>query len=110
MDDMFTLLLSFLSLCRNISLKELNDAFAVESAEYATLKEHFDKIDADIARNDEEERILAAIQRREDFGKFILFRAAANIQKIHRGKTAREMIAKLKAKLKKGGKKGKKGK
>ena len=92
---------------RNVALKELNDAFAIESKEYAALKEHFDKIDADIARNDEEDRILAAIQRREDFGMFILFRAAANIQKIHRGKSAREVVIKLKAKMKKGKGKGK---
>jgi hypothetical protein len=38
---------------KNQSLDELNEAFAVESKEYASLKEHFDKIDADIGRNDE---------------------------------------------------------
>lgn len=94
---------------RTAQLKELNDAFAVESAEYAKLKEHFDRIDVDIARADEEERILAAIQRREKFALEVLHKACANIQKIARGRIARAVVAKLKAKKgKKGGKKGKK--
>jgi len=91
---------------RTATLKELNDHLAVESAEYAVLKEHFDKIDADISRNDEEERILAAVKRREQFGNRVLFLAMANVQKIQRGKTARAAYEKIKAKMKKG-KKGK---
>lgn len=94
---------------RSKTLKELTDAFERESAEYSALKEHFDKIDADIARDEEEQRILAAVQRREDFGRLWLAKAAADLQKLHRGRVAREMVAKLKAKMKKG-KKGKKGK
>ena len=94
---------------RSAALKELNEAFAGESKEYEALKEHFDKIDMDIGRANQEELILEALQRREDFGAFILFRAAANIQKMHRGKIARAMVDKLKAKMKKG-KKGGKGK
>ena len=46
---------------------------------------------------------------REQFGNYILFMAAANIQKLFRGRQAREAVAKLRAKAKKG-KKGKKGK
>jgi hypothetical protein len=91
---------------RSATLAELNDHLTVESAEYAVLKEHFDKIDADISRNDEEERILAAVKRRELFGNRVLFLAAANVQKIQRGKTARAAYEKMKAKMKKG-KKGK---
>lgn len=79
-----------------MALKELNDAFAVESTEYAALKEHFDRIDLDIGRRDQEELILEALQRREDFGMYVLFRAAANIQKIHRGRMAREAVNKIK--------------
>lgn len=82
--------------CRSVALKELNDAFAVESTEYAALKEHFDRIDLDIGRRDQEELILEALQRREDFGMYVLFRAAANIQKIHRGRMAREAVNKIK--------------
>ena len=90
-------------------MKELNESFTQESAEYAALKEHFDKIDLDIARTDEEERILAAIQRREDFALDMIHHACANIQKISRGRIARSVVLKLKAKKgKKGGKKGKK--
>lgn len=95
---------------RNKTLTELNQLYSKESLEYGALKEHFDKIDADISRNDEEERILAAVRRREAFGAFVLFRAAANIQKIHRARIAREIVAKMKAKMKKGKKGGKKSK
>ena len=90
-------------------LDELNKSYSKEAAEYAALKEHFDKIDADITRHNEEENILAAVQRREDFGHAVLFYAAAQLQKIFRGRQAREVVAKMKAKSKKGkGKKGKK--
>lgn len=94
---------------RQKTLDELNQAYAKEAAEYAALKEHFDKIDADISRNNEEEELLACVQRREDFGHLVLFFAASQIQKIFRGRQAREIVAKMKAKSKKGkGKKGKK--
>lgn len=53
---------------------------------------------------------MASLQRREDFGAFVLFRAAANIQKIHRGRVARAMVEKIRSKMKKGKKGGKKGK
>ena len=95
---------------RAAQLKELTESFEKESAEYAKLKEHFDRIDLDISRNDEEERILAAIQRREDFARHVLNHACANIQKIARGRIARAVVAKLKAKKGKGKKGGKKGK
>ncbi len=94
---------------RQKTLDELNQAFTKEAAEYALLKEHFDKIDADIGRHNEEDNLLAAVKRREEFGHYVLFFAAAQIQKIFRGRQAREIVAKMKAKSKKG-KKGKKGK
>lgn len=95
---------------RAAQLKELTEAFENESAEYAKLKEHFDRIDLDISRNDEEERILASIQRREDFAIHVLNHACATIQKIARGRIGRAAVAKLKAKKGKGKKGGKKGK
>ena len=85
---------------------ELNEKYRKESEEYAILKEHFDKIDADIAKDEEEERLLAAVKRRQDYGWWVLDTAAANIQRIARGRRDREAILKLKSK----GKKGKKGK
>lgn len=89
------------------SLEELSTTFDKEASEYALLKEHFDKIDADISRDTEERKVLLAVQRREEFGMFVLARAVADIQKIYRGNRDREVVAKLKAKQKKG-KKGKK--
>lgn len=92
---------------RTAQLKELNEAFAVESSEYAKLKEHFDRIDLDISRADEEERILASVERREAFAVYVLHHACAMVQKIARGRIARAAVAKLRAKKgKKGGKKG----
>jgi len=90
-------------------LDELLSEYNVEYKEYLLLKEHFDKIDADISRNQEEERKIAMVQKRLTFGELIVFHAAAQIQKMYRGRQAREMVAKMKAKSKKG-KKGKKGK
>eukprot|EP01033_Poteriospumella_lacustris_P004924 gene4924-3523_t len=94
---------------RQKALNELQGQFTEESARYAALKEHFDKIDADISRMTEEDTLLAAVRRREEFGARVIFRAAANIQKIFRGRQARKVVAAMKAKSKKGkGKKGKK--
>lgn len=92
---------------RQKTLNELQSQFGEESSRYASLKEHFDKIDADIARMNEEDTLLAAVRRREEFGARVIFRAAANIQKIFRGRQARKVVAAMKAKSKKG-KKGKK--
>lgn len=93
---------------RQATHEEIKIAFKRESKEYAILKEHFDKVDADINRNLEEERIIAAIKKRVAFGARVLHVAAATIQKIARGRQARAAVAKLKSKSKGKGKKGKK--
>lgn len=90
-------------------LEELTSQYEEELKEFRQLTEHFDKIDADINRNNEEDMILGAVMSREKFGHLVLFNAAAAIQKIFRGKRDREIVNKMKAKLRKG-KKGKKGK
>lgn len=98
---------------RQKTLEDLRFSFKQEEQEYSKLKEYFDKVDANINRSDEEERIIAAIARREEFGRRVLHDAAATIQKIARGRIARAFCTKLKSKKggKKGkGKKGKKGK
>jgi predicted nucleic acid-binding Zn-ribbon protein len=92
---------------RQKTLNEFQTKFAEESSRFGALKEHFDKIDADMARMTEEDTLLAAVRRREEFGAIIVFRAAASIQKIFRGRQARKVVAAMKAKSKKG-KKGKK--
>lgn len=96
-------------LARTNALAELNAKYAEEAKEYAKLKEHFDRIDADINRNAEETTLLAAVARREAFGRSVLDNAATKILKILRGRQARKVVAVLKSKSKKG-KKGKKGK
>ena len=88
-------------------MEELTKTYEEESVEYAILKEYFDKIDADLFRESEEEVIIRANQRREDFAKKIMHNAAAYIQKFARGRIAGAAVHKLKSK--KGGKgKGKK--
>lgn len=96
---------------RRRTLEELQRSYDLETADYAVLKEYFDKVDADLGRDAEEEGILAAVARREAFGDRYLHGAATKIQKIARGKRARAEVAKLRSKKKKKGKKGgKKGK
>ena len=86
-------------------LAELTAAFTQEAAEFSVLKEHFDEVDDDICRSLEEENIIQAVSRREEFGKWVLDHAAWTIQKIVRGRRDRAIVAKLKSK--KGKKKGK---
>ena len=45
-------------------VQDLKSWYEQEAKEYALLKEHFDKIDADIARSVEEESLLRAVARR----------------------------------------------
>lgn len=80
--------------------------FIEESAEYEVLKEYFDRLDADLAREKEEDLILEAVSRREAFAMRIFFMAANKIQNIARGRQARARVAAMKSK----GKKGKAGK
>ena len=93
---------------RQKALNELNEQYTVESAEYAVLKEYFDKIDSDLNRSSEEESLINAVMRRKTLGNRILYAAATRIQKIFRGRRLRLSLTKLNSKNKKG-KKGKKG-
>lgn len=97
---------------RRQTLEALQKSFDIETREYAVLKEYFDKVDADLGRNSEEENLLAAIARREAYGIGVLSKAATIIQKIARGRRTRAEMAKMKNKKgkEKKGKKGKKAK
>jgi hypothetical protein len=95
---------------RNIALNTLNESYNKEHDEFMVLKGHFDKIDADIMRFNEEEYILSCVNQRAQFGLQIINNASVAIQKIYRGRRDREIVNKLKAKMKKGKKGGKKGK
>jgi chromosome segregation ATPase len=91
---------------RDSQLNEIKSSLSIEEKEYQILKVYFEKIDADLNRDKEEERIIRAVVRREEFGKRVLYLAARKIQCIARGRQGRAIVAKLKSK--KGGKKGKK--
>ena len=84
------------------TMDDLKSSYDIESKEYGVLKAYFDRIDTDLNRGAEEEKILAAVARRRLFGVHVLNLAAAEIQKIARGRIARAAVAKLKSKSKKG--------
>merc|ERR1711968_194184 len=67
---------------RKAILDELQSNFDKEHAEYMELKDHFDRVDADIALKEEEDRILAAVQRRIAFGFNMVEGSATKIQTI----------------------------
>lgn len=92
---------------RHRVLAETEQNYAKELAEYAQLKEHFDRIDADLALANEEAEVLKAVERRVAFATNVLDGYTVLIQKIVRGKLGRIRVNKLKPKPK-GGKKGKK--
>ena len=87
-------------------LKELNSTFSDESAEYAKLREHFDKVDANKKFEEEEDHVIGAVLRRRRFGEAIVNRFVIRCQAAFRGHLGRAIVAKLKPKGK--GKKGKK--
>ena len=90
-------------------LEELQQNYDKELVEYQHLKEHFDKIDADIAGNATEDTILNAVKRKIAFGYYVVTRAAVKIQSLYRGNKGRAYALKIKAKkAKKNKKKGKK--
>lgn len=91
---------------RHKILQEMQLDFKRDSDEYAILKEHFDRMDADTALAKEEDFILSAVRRRARLGMRILDNAATLIQKIARGRIGRAIVNKLKPK--KGGPKKKK--
>lgn len=86
---------------RKIIYDDLKGNFDKEYAEYMELKEHFDRVDADIALKEEEDNILSAVQRRMAFGFNMVEGSATKIQMIIRGHIARVAVAKLKSKGKK---------
>jgi isocitrate dehydrogenase kinase/phosphatase len=93
-------------LTRQQQLEELTQQHNTEMTEYLVLKEHFDRVDANITRTKEEESIISAVTRRENYGNYVLDRAATMIQKIVRGRQIRAVFTKMLAKARKG-KKGK---
>merc|ERR1711988_1091079 len=88
--------------------QEIAAAYASEAAQLKKLEEHFDVVDAENKRIEEEAAILKAIKDRDDAARKILDDAATMMQKHVRRKQV--MAQKLLAGKKKKGKKGKKGK
>lgn len=93
---------------RNTIITDIEANLKQDTEEYNILKEYFDKVDADLNREREEQRILDAVKKRFAFSIRCCDFAAIQIQKIARARKARQEVSKLKSK--KGGKKGKKGK
>ena len=93
---------------KNNTLKELDALLAVETAEFASLREHLDKTDADAKLKDEEDAILEAVKRRRAFGDAIVNRFVIKIQALVRGKIGRNIVARLRPKGKGAKPKGKK--
>jgi len=93
---------------KNNTLKELNALLEAETAEFAQLREHLDKTDADTKLREEEEFILDAVKRRRAFGDAIVNRYVIRIQALVRGKIGRNIVAKLRPKGKGAKPKGKK--
>ena len=94
---------------RQAIINELEASLAKEAEELDGLKQYFDKIDADLDRQKEENDILDAVERRHAYANRILHIAATYIQKIARSKQAKALVESMKSKKgKKGGKKGKK--
>lgn len=91
---------------RSQIMTDIEAKFKAELEEYNVLKEYFDKVDADLNREREEERILDAVRRRTAWAVRCYEQGAIEIQKILRARQARQDVAKLKSK--KGKKKGKK--
>lgn len=71
----------------NMSLKtnyyeSLKNDFENETKEYNILKEYFDKIDLDLSKESEEDRILLAVKNHSLFASTFLDLAATTIQKV----------------------------
>ena len=92
---------------RRDQLEDLELNYERELKEHDGLKTYFDKVDADLALKAHEASLMKAVQDREDFGRRVLFKAAATIQARVRGRQDRKVYAKMKAKSKKGKGKGK---
>jgi uncharacterized phage infection (PIP) family protein YhgE len=87
------------------SQEEISMVYETEKAEYALLKEHFDRVDSDNRLFAEEELILGAVRRRQEYALQLLDKAATKIQSLFRRKFSRDIL-KLKDKLSKKKKKG----
>ena len=85
-----------------LELQNMKDEYQKEIYEYSVLKEYFDRVDKDLTRAEDEDRILAAVARRENFALKVFDIAANRIQNIVRGIQARSRVSHMK--------KGKKGK
>jgi len=90
------------------AIEALTSKFLKEGEEYALLKEHFDKVDADAATSEEEDNIIKWVAEMEAVAMRIIDGAAARIQRRVRGIGGRADVAKLMKKKKGKGKKGKK--
>lgn len=80
-----------------------------EQAEFAVLKEHFDRVDASARQQWMEEEALAVVREKVELAMRVIDGAATKVQSLFRGRRARAEFLKSRKKSKKGGK-GKGGK
>jgi len=94
-------------------LREIEDIerrMAKERDEFITLDEHFDRVDANMAKKSEEEKIIMDLRKREAQAMSLLADNAIVIQTMLRVRQTRAEFVKAFNKKNKKGKKGKKGK
>jgi hypothetical protein len=90
------------------ALAVLQHQFDCERELLAQLTVHFDSIDANAGRRDDEEAILLRLREQVGRAEGTFHAAAAKIQALFRGRRGRAEVLAKRKKLKKGGKKGKK--
>lgn len=91
-------------------LDDLNRDFILESKEYDSLVHHYHTLDLDAEKSEEEARLLNALQKRSEFGKWVIDIAIVRIQALVRGRRARLIVVKMRSKSKKAKKSKKKSK
>ncbi len=90
---------------RRTELQKINDDMERDLIEYNKLKEYFDDVDRRLALEERDRQIIKHYRDTAAHGWKVLNNAVTKIQKIYRGRKARALYTKMKAK-RKGKKKG----
>ena len=94
---------------RKLSLDTLRSAYESELDEYNALSEYFERMDLDAVHDQDEQKRLNVVEKREEYGMLFIHHLVKKIQALVRGRQVRNAMKN--SKKKKGGdKKDKKGK